>query len=91
MATAAKRADSLWYIQLITEVHLKDTVHFEEYFAVLHDDQLLRHISSISQGLIRRGSIVTDRTTTVVCAWIGARENELNIQIIQARFNLTDV
>lgn len=36
MATEAKRADSLWHIQLLTEVPLKDILCFQEYFAELH-------------------------------------------------------
>lgn len=72
------RADSLWYIQMFTEVAQKDIVHSEEYFAMLHDGQLLRCISSISQCIIRKGGIVTERTTPVIYAWIGTKESELN-------------
>lgn len=34
-----------------------------------------------------KGNIVTERTTTVIYAWTGTKESELNIQIIQFEFN----
>lgn len=37
--------------------------------------------------LAKGALIVTERTTTVIYAWIGTIESELNIQIIQLEFN----